>query len=79
MILRDYLATDRTILANERTFLAYLRTALAFVIVGVSLIEFFNKPSIELLGWILIPLGLVCLLVGMNGYNKIKRKLQNSS
>ena len=28
MILRDWLARDRTVLANERTLLAYLRTTL---------------------------------------------------
>ena len=32
LILRDWLAADRTELANERTFLAYIRTALAIIV-----------------------------------------------
>ncbi len=30
MILRDFLAVDRTLLANERTLLAYIRTGVEF-------------------------------------------------
>ena len=36
MILRDFLATDRTILANERTLLAYLRTFISFFAAGIG-------------------------------------------
>ena len=40
MILRDYLATDRTHLANERTFLAYIRTCVGLFATGAALINF---------------------------------------
>ena len=40
MILRDYLAVDRTHLANERTFLAYIRTCLGLFATGAALINF---------------------------------------
>jgi len=43
MILRDYLAQDRTKLANERTFLAYLRTAITFSAAGGTLIKIFTS------------------------------------
>jgi putative membrane protein len=43
MILRDHLATDRTLLANERTLLAYVRTALAFLLCGVGTLKFFQS------------------------------------
>jgi putative membrane protein len=43
LIVRDYLAADRTALACERTFLAYIRTALAIAAAGGSLIHFLNS------------------------------------
>lgn len=40
MILRDYLATDRTGMANERLLLAYIRTALAALGGGAAVVQF---------------------------------------
>ena len=68
LILRDFLATDRTILANERTFLAYMRTMLALVVAGISLIKLFEDPIIHVVGWIFIPLGLFTLVLGIIRY-----------
>lgn len=39
MILRDFLAADRTLLANERTLLAYIRTGISLIAVGIYLIR----------------------------------------
>jgi len=61
LILRDYLATDRTILANERTFLAYIRTALSIFAVGISFLKFFDSLLIKIIGWIFIPAGVSIL------------------
>ena len=43
MILRDFLATDRTILANERTLLAYLRTFISFFAAGIGFVKFVDN------------------------------------
>ena len=40
LILRDFLAVERTKLANQRTLLSMLRTGLYFAIVGLSLMSF---------------------------------------
>ena len=72
MILRDYLATDRTILANERTFLAYIRTALAIFAVGASLILFFDYILAQIIGWIFVPAGFVTFIIGLLRYRKMK-------
>ncbi|MBF0209128.1 MAG: DUF202 domain-containing protein, partial [Oligoflexia bacterium] len=40
LILRDWLAIDRTILANKRTLLAYIRTSMAFFISGITAVHF---------------------------------------
>ncbi|MFZ5980150.1 MAG: DUF202 domain-containing protein [Candidatus Zixiibacteriota bacterium] len=70
MILRDFLAIDRTILANQNTFLAYLRTALTLFVAGITFIRFFDVMLIEIIGWIFIPIGLITFIVGFIRYNK---------
>ena len=42
MILRDFLAADRTLLANERTLLAYIRTGISLLAIAISLIKLFD-------------------------------------
>lgn len=73
IILRDHLAADRTILANERTFLSYIRTALTIVVVGVSLIKFFDVIVADVAGVILIPIGLMFLVIGYLRFVKINK------
>ena len=68
LILRDFLATDRTILANERTFLAYMRTMLALIVAGISFVKVFEDPIVHVVGWIFIPLGILTLVMGIIRY-----------
>ena len=68
--LRDHLAAQRTMLANERTYLAYIRTALTLFIAGVTFIEFFGHIIYEIIGWLLIPLGILALIKGVISYIK---------
>jgi putative membrane protein len=72
LILRDYLAADRTLLANENTLLAYSRTALTFFVAGVSFIRFFDSPLLSILGWAFVPLGVVILLIGAVRYQRMR-------
>jgi len=72
LIRRDHLAVDRTILANERTLLAYIGTALALFVTGVSFIQFFNSVPIEIVGWVVIPAGIVTFAIGFVRYKKMK-------
>ena len=75
LILRDFLATDRTILANERTFLAYIRTALSVFAAGASFLQFFHSFFMKVIGWIFIPLGIIIFIVGWVKYEKTKRQI----
>jgi putative membrane protein len=70
MILRDYLAIDRTILTNEPAFMAYVRTSLALLAAGVSLVKFFNDPFMHILGWGFVGAG---SLVAMYGYGRYRQ------
>ena len=75
LILRDYLAIDRTVLANERTLLSYIRTAIAFAAAGAALIHFFDFSLIKAMGWVLIPLAIGILWVGIKHYLKMRQDL----
>jgi putative membrane protein len=76
MILRDYLAVDRTIMSNETSFLAYIRTALTLGVVGVTLIKFFEDRSIQIIGWVFCLLGLFLLVHGAVRYQEMDNVLQ---
>lgn len=75
LVLRDHLATDRTILANERTLLAYVRTTLAFLAVGGSFIQFSDSLALEVVGWGLILLGSVLLVTGASHFLRMRTRI----
>ncbi|WP_432663143.1 DUF202 domain-containing protein [Wukongibacter baidiensis] len=75
LILRDFLALDRTILANERTLLAWIRTALSVMVAGVGFIKFFEMKIISTIGYGLVPTGLIIFIVGIYRFIKLQRKL----
>lgn len=65
LILRDYLALDRTALANRRTLLSYIRTALGFFGTGVAGVKLISDwPAIYHLCVILMFLSPIVLVVG---------------
>ncbi|WP_298172690.1 DUF202 domain-containing protein [Acidithiobacillus sp.] len=72
MILRDFLAMDRTVFAGTRTFLGYIRVTLTLVIATLIFIRIFNghlEDHIFYLGFIL---ALIILAAGISLYLKIK-------
>ena len=73
--LRDQLAIDRTVLANERTLLAYMRTGLALLVVGGSLIRFFDSPGSALTGWLFVAGGAMVTGIGALRYLSVRRQL----
>lgn len=77
LILRDYLAIDRTILANDRTVLAFVRTALALFVTGVTLIKLFGPGPIVIIGWAVIALGAAVLVMGLIRYRRMQRNISD--
>ncbi|HMQ01724.1 MAG TPA: DUF202 domain-containing protein [Candidatus Doudnabacteria bacterium] len=73
MILRDYLAIDRTIMTNETSFMSYIRTSLALVAAGVSLVKFFNDPVMHVLGWAFVGIGSWTAIYGHHRYRQMDR------
>lgn len=76
LILRDYLAIERTRLANERTILSYFRTALALAAGSVTLLHFFDTDAARITGWALLPVALVLLAFGLGRYVRVRRRIQ---
>jgi putative membrane protein len=65
LILRDYLAIDRTRLANERTLLAYIRTAFMLIVAGATALKLFvETPAVVLTAWLFIGMGVFVALLG---------------
>ena len=76
MILRDWLATDRTILANERTFLAYIRTAFAVFIVVVGLLYYSPSGVVVTLAYLILPFGALLFFYGFYRFLKTQNALK---
>jgi len=77
LILRDFLAVDRTVLANERTLLAYVRTALGTLLAGISLIKFFVSTPLNVVGWLLILSSIGILGIGATRFTEMRRCIKS--
>lgn len=76
MILRDYLAVDRTMMANETSFMSYIRTALTLVAAGGTLIKVFGTDaSTQVLGWAFIVIGGLLTVYGYTRFRQIDKIL----
>jgi putative membrane protein len=77
IILRDYLALERTKLANERTLLAYSRTSLYMLLGGIAFLQLEDFNSIIWVGYLAIGLSIVLISVGIYRFFLIKYRLTN--
>lgn len=76
LIMRDWLAIERTKLANERTFLAYFRTFLVILGTGVTILKLDFFSHIKSYGIILIIVSAVILSIGILRLLKVKRTIR---
>ncbi len=75
LILRDYLAMQRTTLANERTLFSYIRTSLYLVIGGIGLLKLEDFESLRWLGFVALAISALMIIYGVVRYLVLKRKL----
>lgn len=75
IILRDYLALERTRLANERTLFAYIRTSLYLLTAGLGIFEIESIQHLRLLAWICISVGVILFVFGFYKYYQLKKYL----
>lgn len=76
IILRDYLALERTRLANERTLFAYLRTSIYLILGGIAFLQLEGLEQIKWLGYFSLGLSAIFLVVGIYTYFKLRNKLK---
>lgn len=76
MILRDYLAVDRTIMANESSFLSYIRTALTLLVAAITFLKFLDGPLFQVLGWGFVACALLLMVKGASRYEAVNGILE---
>ena len=76
LIVRDFLARQRTTLANQRTLLSYIRTSLYFLVSGTALFEVKNLDHIRDLGYLSFALSLILIILGFYNYFRVRKKLK---
>jgi putative membrane protein len=76
LILRDYLALDRTVLANERTLFSYIRLSLGIAAAGVGMIELLNIKAAVVSGCILVALSPFVCVIGVLRFISMQKKLK---
>ena len=76
MIMRDFLALDRTILANERTLLAYIRTFIGVFSAGVAIVKLLDFSAATVIGFAFIVLSPSFLIIGVYRYAYTARKFR---
>ncbi|MBT1703729.1 DUF202 domain-containing protein [Chryseosolibacter indicus] len=78
LVLREYLAIERTKLANETTLLAYIRTGLYFVVAGSTLGHLIDTLFWKLTGVPLIAIGIFVMLMGILKYKRVRKHIEAS-
>ncbi len=77
ILLRDYLALERTKLANERTLLAYSRTSLYILLGGIAFLEIQEFKNIQWIGSLALGLSSIIFIIGIYRYTQIKARLSD--
>lgn len=75
LIVRDFLARQRTKLANDRTLLAYIRTSLYFLVSGTALVKVEDLENVKDFGYISFLISVLLVALGFFNYFKLRKKL----
>ncbi|WP_158860547.1 DUF202 domain-containing protein [Lunatibacter salilacus] len=75
LIVRDFLARQRTKLANDRTLLAYIRTSLYFLVSGTALIKVEDLENVKDFGYVSFLISVLLVALGFINYFRLRRKL----
>ena len=76
VILRDYLAIERTRLANERTLLSYVRSSLYLLLGGIAFLQLKNFPDFKYLAILSLIFSAIFLVIGIYRFALLKRSLK---
>ncbi len=76
VILRDYLALERTTMANIRTLYSVIRTSIYLVLAGIAFISLEDFKNLSWVGYLLFGTSIVLVVFGLVRYVELKRKLK---
>ena len=76
LIVRDWLAIERTKLANERTFLAYFRTSLFIFVSAITIVKIQILAPLRPMSYFLFALSPTLFVFGLSRYLKVKKKIE---
>lgn len=78
LVLREYLAIERTKLVNESTLLAYIRTGLYFLVAGSTFGHLIETTFWELTGIPLVIIGIGIMIIGFIRYWRLRKLIDAS-
>lgn len=76
VILRDYLAIERTRLANERTLLSYIRSSLYLLLGGIAFFQLEIFPNFKYLAVLALVFSAIFMVIGIYRFTLLKRSLK---
>lgn len=76
VILRDYLAIERTRLANERTLLSYITSSLYLLLGGITFLQLKNFPDFKYLGIMALVFSAIFFIIGICRFTLLKKSLK---
>ena len=76
VILRDYLAIERTRLANERTLLSYIRSSLYLLLGSIAFFQLKGFPNFKYLALASLFFSVIFFVIGIYRFTLLKRSLK---
>ncbi|MEO6347023.1 MAG: DUF202 domain-containing protein, partial [Aquaticitalea sp.] len=76
VILRDYLAIERTRLANERTLLSYIKSSLYLLLGGITVLQLTNYRDLQYLGISALVFSAIFFIIGIYRFTILKKSLK---
>ncbi|WP_396603175.1 DUF202 domain-containing protein [Algibacter sp. R77976] len=76
VILRDYLAIERTRLANERTLLSYIRSSLYLLLGSFAFFQLKEFPNFRYLAFVSLTFSAIFFIIGVFRFRLLKKSLK---
>ncbi|MEM5565691.1 DUF202 domain-containing protein [Psychroserpens sp. AS72] len=76
VILRDYLAIERTRLANERTLLSYIRSSLYLLLGGIAFFQLKEFSNFKYLALLSLIFSVIFFIIGVYRFTLLKKSLK---
>lgn len=76
IILRDYLAIERTRLANERTLLSYIRSSLYLLLGSIGFFQLKDFPNFKYLALVSFIFCVIFFIIGIFRFRLLKKSLK---